>query len=81
MKCDIFCLIYNAKETIQKDGCATLKVTLFENYRNNNVALIQLILQTVSGVQNHVELANVDHAKYCVLVTILQMQLPIKHME
>ena len=43
--------------------------------------LIQLILQIVRGVQNHVGLADVDHARYCVLVTILQVQLPIKHME
>ena len=38
-------------------------------------------LQIVSGVQNHVGLADVDHARYCALVTILQVQLLIRHME
>jgi len=58
------------KQTNQNDSCALLKVELSFNYKYNNAALIQLILQTVSGVQNHVWLADVDHARYCVPVTI-----------
>jgi len=73
MKRRRYCLIHYAKGTIQKDGCAILKVKLSVNYKYNNVVLIQLILQVVSGVQNHVRLADVDHARYCVLVTILQV--------
>ena len=81
MKRGRYCHIHYTKGTIQKDGYAILKVKLSVNYKYNNVVLIRLILQIVSGVQNHVGLADVDHARYCVLVTISQVQLPIKHME
>jgi hypothetical protein len=78
MNRDRFCLIHFAKGIIQKDGYAILKVKLYVNYKYNNVVLIRLILEIV---QNHVGLADVDDARYCVLVTISQVQLPIKHME
>ena len=74
-------LIHYTKGIIQKDGYAMLKVKLSVNYKYNNVVLIRLILEIVSGVQNHVGLSDVDHARYCVLVTILQVQLPIKYIE
>jgi hypothetical protein len=78
MKRGKYYLIHYAKGTIQKDGYAILKVKLSVNYKYNNVTLIQLIQKTASGVQNHVGLADVDHARYCVLVTISQVQLPYK---
>jgi len=81
MKRGRYCLIQYAKGIIQKDGYAILKVKLSVNYKYNKVVLIQLILQIISGVQNHVALADVDYARYCVLVTLSQIQLPIKHME
>ena len=81
MKRGRYCLIHYGNGTIQKDGCAILKVKLSVNYKYNNVVLIQLILQIVSGVQNHVGLVDVDHARYCILVTMSQVQLPINHME
>jgi len=59
--------MHYAKGTIQKDACAILKVTLSVNYKYN-VTLIQPILQTVRVVQQHMGLADVDHARYCVLV-------------
>ena len=51
----------------KKDACAILKVTLSVNYKYN-VTLIQPYLQTVRVVQQHMGLADVDHARYCVLV-------------
>jgi len=80
MKRGTYYLIHYAKGTIQNDGCAILKVTLSVNYIYNYAALIQLILQAVSMVQSRVGLADVDEARYCVLVILLQVQLPIKHM-
>jgi len=73
MKCGRCCLIHYAKETIQIHGCTILRVKLSENYKYNDVALIQLILQTVSEVQTHVRPTYGDHARYCVLVRILQV--------
>ena len=73
MKCHIFPLIHYPKGNIQTDGCATVKVNLSENIKYNNAVLIQLILQIVIGIQNNVGLAAVDHAGYCVLVTLIHV--------
>ena len=49
MKHGRYCLIRYAKGIIEKDGYAILKVKLSVNYKYNNVVLIRLILQIVSG--------------------------------
>jgi len=82
MKRRKYCLIHYAKGTIQKDGCATyIKSITSENFKCNNATLIQLMLQTISGLQTLVGLADVDDVRYCVFVTTSQVQLPLEHME
>jgi len=43
MKRGRYCQIHYPKRTLQKDGCAILKLKLSVNYKYNNAALIQLI--------------------------------------